>query len=173
LAADPPEVTMSVFTVHEPPARASEAFASPERFAFVRDGFSFWAFLITPIWMLWHRLWLVLVIYLALSGLLHAGLWAAGAPGGVRVFVSLLLALLVGVEAGSLRRWTLGRRRWRELGVVVARDRDEAERRFFDAWDAPALTRSATPASSQVPPAGGPRLRNDIIGLFPEAGASR
>src|SRR5215207_6704669 len=144
---------MSVFTVHEPPARASEAFASPERFAFVRDGFSFWGFLITPIWMLWHRLWLELVIYLALNGLLHAGLWAAGAPGGVSLFVSLLLALLVGVEAGSLRRWTLARRRWRELGVVVGLNRDEAERRFFDAWDAPAMSGSAMPASSQVPPA--------------------
>jgi hypothetical protein len=164
---------MSVYTVHEPSARASEAFASPERFVLVRDGFSFWAFLIAPIWMLWRRLWLVFVIYIVINALLHAGLWAAGASGGVRVFVSLLVALLVGVEAGSLRRWTLGRRRWRELAVVVARNRDEAERRFFDAWDAPAMPRSAMPASSQVPPAAPPRSDRDIIGLFPEAGASR
>jgi hypothetical protein len=164
---------MSVFTVHEPPARASEAFASPERFAFVRDGFSFWAFLIGPIWMLWRRLWLVFVIYLAFSALVHAGLWAAGASGGVRVFVSLLIALLVGVEAGSLRRWTLGRRRWRELGVVVARNRDEAERRFFDAWDAPAMPRSVMSPPAQAPSTTPPRPDRDIIGLFPEAGASR
>ena len=52
---------MSVYTVHEPPLRAAEASPDPERFVFVRDGFYFWAFLLTPLWMLWHRLWLVLV----------------------------------------------------------------------------------------------------------------
>jgi hypothetical protein len=164
---------MSVFTVHEPPARVSEAFASPERYAFVRDGFSFWAFLISPIWMLWHRLWLVLVLYLAVSALLHTGLWAVGASGGVRGFVGLLLALLVGVEAGSLRRWTLRRRRWSELGVVVGRSRDEAERRFFDSWDAPASVRPVTPSAPYIAPATRPTVRNDVIGLFPEAGARR
>jgi hypothetical protein len=164
---------MSVFTVHEPSARATEAFASPEGFAFVRDGFSFWAFLIGPIWMLRHRLWLVLLIYVGLNAALHAALWAVDASVGIRVFVSLLVALLIGVEAGSLRRWTLRRRGWRELGVVVARDQDEAERRFFDSWDAPATGRpvlSATMASTA-----GPRTvaGNDVIGLFPEAGAPR
>lgn len=164
---------MTVFTVHEPSARASEAFASPERFAFVRDGFSFWAFLIGPIWMLWHRLWLVLVIYLGFNAVLHTALWAVGASGGVRVFVSLLLALLIGVEAGSLRRWTLRRRGWRELGVVVARDQDEAERRFFDSWDAPSTVRSVIPASAAPPAGTRPAAGNDVIGLFPEAGAPR
>jgi|ERR687897_1941539 hypothetical protein len=163
---------MTAFTVHEPSARATEAFASPERFAFVRDGFSFWAFLITPIWMLWHRLWLVLLIYLGFSAVLHAALWAVGASGSVRAFVTLLLALLIGVEAGSLRRWTLRRRGWRELGVVVARNQDEAERRFFDSWDAPATGRPV-PAPAMASAAARPAAGNDVIGLFPEAGAPR
>ena len=30
---------------------------------FVRDGFHFWAFLLAPLWLLLHRLWLALVIY--------------------------------------------------------------------------------------------------------------
>ena len=33
---------MSVSRVHEPPLRAAEFAADPERFAFVRDGFYFW-----------------------------------------------------------------------------------------------------------------------------------
>jgi hypothetical protein len=164
---------MSVFTIHEPPAAAAEAYAEPERFAFVRDGFHFWAFLLGPLWMLRHRLWLVLLIYLLAGAVLHAGLWAAGAGGGVRAFVSLLVALLVGVEAGSLRRWTLRRNRWRELGVVVARNRDEAERRFFDSWDAPASVRTMTPAPSDTASAIRPAARSDVIGLFPETGAPR
>ncbi len=55
---------MSVYTVHEPPLRGADASAEPERFVFVRDGFHWWAFLLAPLWMLWHRLWLVFVIYL-------------------------------------------------------------------------------------------------------------
>jgi hypothetical protein len=162
---------MAVFTVHEPSARATEAFASPERFAFVRDGFSFWAFAIAPIWMLRHRLWLVLLIYLVFIAVLAGALWAVDASGGVWGFVYLLVAVLIGVEAGSLRRWTLRRRRFRELGVVVARDQDEAERRFFDSWDAPAL---GHPVPAPTMSVAAPRpASHDVIGLFPEAGAPR
>ncbi len=52
---------MPTFTVHEPPPRKSESVASPERFVFVRDGFYFWAFVLAPLWLLVHRLWLALV----------------------------------------------------------------------------------------------------------------
>ncbi len=41
---------MTTFTVHEPPPRKNEETASPVRFAFVRDGFYFWAFLLGPVW---------------------------------------------------------------------------------------------------------------------------
>src|SRR6516164_560987 len=47
---------MSIYTVYEPPLKAHESAPNPERFVFVRDGFSFWAFLLTPWWMLRHRL---------------------------------------------------------------------------------------------------------------------
>ena len=33
---------------------------------FVRDGFHFWAFLLAPLWLLVHRLWLALLGYLGL-----------------------------------------------------------------------------------------------------------
>jgi len=52
---------MSIYTVHEPPLKAGESTPDPDRFVFVRDGFSFWAFLLAPLWMLRHRLWLVFV----------------------------------------------------------------------------------------------------------------
>ena len=58
---------MAVYTVHEPLPRKNEAAADPERFTFVRDGFYFWAFLLGPLWMLWRRLWLVTLIYFAIS----------------------------------------------------------------------------------------------------------
>ena len=72
---------MSVYTVHEPPLRAADALADPQRFIFVRDGFYLWAFLLTPFWMLRHRLWLVLVLYLVLTIGLEAALRIFGAFG--------------------------------------------------------------------------------------------
>jgi hypothetical protein len=174
---------MSIYTVHAPPAKTDYSTPDPERFAFVRDGFSFWAFLLGPLWMLWHGLWLVLVGYLVLAAGLQFGLRAAGAQSGLAFAAGALLALLVGFEAATLRRLTLARRRWKNIGIVVGDDLESAERRFFDAWvhgepRAPAPPKSAvmkslpsasaSPASNTTGTAG-----PDIIGLFPQPGASR
>ncbi len=157
---------MTTFTVHEPPPRKNEESASPVRFAFVRDGFYFWAFLLGPVWMLYHRLWLVLLTYLAGTTAIHVALWALGVSGLVKATVSLLIALLVGFEAGTLRRWSL--RRWANRGIVVAYNREAAEHRFFDRWSGhmPASAPAEPPASR--PPGHVPTSDQDIIGLFPE-----
>src|SRR5438270_801374 len=68
--------TMSIYTVYEPPLRAHESAPVPERFLFVRDGFSVWAFLLAPLWMLRHRLWLAFVGYLIVVVVLSLGLRA-------------------------------------------------------------------------------------------------
>jgi Protein of unknown function (DUF2628) len=161
---------MPVYTVHEPPLRGDEGEADPARFAFVRDGFHFWAFLLTPLWMARYRLWLVLIAYGVLVGALSLGLHLAGVSLGARLLVSFLVALLVGFEASSLRRWTLGRRGWRNVGLVVADDVESAERRFFDSWTAwEGLGRRV---SGAAPPATARQARMpDVIGLFPEPGA--
>jgi Protein of unknown function (DUF2628) len=164
---------MAVYTVHEPLPKKDEAFADPERFAFVRDGFYFWAFVLGPLWMLWRRLWLVTVFYFALSTALQFGLWALDASDGVRFLVYALLALLIGFEAGTLRRWTLTRRGWKNLGVVVGDDLESAERRFFAAWT-PRMPQTAAASSASQGQGGFPRSGDgQIIGLFPQPGASR
>ncbi len=164
---------MSIYTVHVPPAEKSVP--DPERFVFVRDGFSFWAFLLGPLWMLWHRLWLVLIGYIALAGLLQIALHLIDASGAVMFTVGILLALLVGFEAATLRRMTLTRRGWGNAGAVVGDDIESAERRFFDAWLHGDPQRSpsfiASPARRAVSPA--PTRESDIVGLFPQPGASR
>jgi hypothetical protein len=162
---------MSVFTVYEPPLRGEQVATDPVRFAFVRDGFYFWAFLLAPLWMLRHRLWLALLLYLVTLAVLQGGLWAVGATAPVRTIVAFLLALLVGLEAASLRRWTLARRGWRNVGIVVGDDLEAAERRFFDAWAARGESRNAPATMSGriwAPPA-----ESEVIGLFPEPGARR
>jgi hypothetical protein len=173
---------MSVYTVHEPPLKRDQTDPDPDRFVFVRDGFYFWAFLFGPLWMLRHRLWLVLVLYLVLVVALEVGLLRLGAPGFAGGVVAFLLALLVGFEAATLRRWTLRRRRWRSIGVVIGDDLESAERRFFDAWvrdhahpAAPQPAAAARAAQRAVPPPlmRLPAGRPDVVGLFPEPGAPR
>src|SRR5260370_36423047 len=100
---------MAIYTVHEPPQKADGSAPEPERFVFVRDGFSFWAFLLAPLWMLRHRMWLVLLGYLVVTIALQVGLSVIGASATVLTVVAALLALLVGFEAATLRRFTLGR----------------------------------------------------------------
>jgi hypothetical protein len=159
---------MTTFTVHEPPPRKREQTAPPERFAFVRDGFYFWAFVLGPVWMLYHRLWLVFVMYMAAMAGLQVALWALGVSALVKFVVALLIAVLVGFEAGSLRRWSL--RRWINRGIVVAYNREAAEHRFFDRWQdgAPAAAVAAEPPPPPPPPAHVPTSDHDIIGLFPQ-----
>jgi hypothetical protein len=156
---------MSVYTVHEPPPREGRADADTDRFAFVRDGFYFWAFLFGPLWMIWRRLWLVLLIYLVLTVGLQFGLHALGVSDGVKFAIGFLIALLVGFEAATLRRWTYWRRGWRNVGVVVGPDMESAERRFFDLWmreSAPWTTAAPSPATRSA------ESSPQVIGLFPE-----
>ena len=162
---------MATYTVHEPPHPSGNTIADADRLAFVRDGFYGWAFLLGPIWMIRRRLWLVLLLYLIISVGLMVALWAIGASGVAQVLVDLLLMILVGTEAATLRRWTLARRGWRNVGVVVGEDGESAERRFFASWIGPQARRP------EVPGAGvGMRMASppdDVIGLFPHPEAPR
>ena len=157
---------MAVYTVHEPPLKQYDAAGDPDRFAFVRDGFSFWAFLLGPLWMLRHRMWLVLIGYLVLVVGLQVGLQRLGVEDAVPAVAGLLVALLIGFEAGTLRRFTLARRRWTNIGVIVGDDREVAEQRFFDAWVKGGLSGTW---SSLRPPAAAP----EVMGLVPQPGVPR
>ena len=162
---------MAVYTVHQPP-QPGAATPDPERFVFVRDGFSFWALLLGPIWMLWHRMWVVLLGYGLVVAVLGWVLRATHVPASVALLVSALLALLIGFEAATLRRFTLARRGFANVGVVVGDDLELAERRFFDAW---IRRRSGEGAPRGETPAGTVRMpqpRADVLGLFPEPGAA-
>ena len=173
---------MPVYTVHAPVVDRAAPHRATERFVFVRDGFHFWAFLLGPLWLAWHRLWLALIGYIIgiaaveiMLSLLHAG-------SGARFAVMLLIALLMGFEAASLRRWTLSRRKWRQLDLVVADDEETAERRFFDRWtpgsgeSLPPVDRGGPPPTREVPGqpfSKPPSQHGDILGLFPQPGVLR
>jgi hypothetical protein len=161
---------MAVYTVHEPPPRRS-ATAEPERFIFVRDGFSLAALLFGPLWMLRHRMWLALlgyvVVVVALAALLH--LHGSAAVDGP---VWVLLAFLLGFEAATLRRFTLGRRGYRNIGLVVGDDLELAERRFFDSWTNRSSAGESSPQGRAAAPFPSPP-EHPILGLFPDPRTSQ
>src|SRR5438105_1013664 len=124
---------MPVFTVHAPLSSAGIN-DNADEFVFVRDGYHFWAFLLGPLWLLWHRLWLAFVGYAVVIAAIVALLVWLRTGVDTRLVVMVLVAMLMGYEAASLRRWSFSHGRWREIGVVVADDEEAAERRFFDQW---------------------------------------
>jgi Protein of unknown function (DUF2628) len=159
---------MPVYTVHEPPRRDEDALGHSLRFRFVRDGFHFWAFLLAPLWMLWHRLWLELIAYALIVGGAVFAMRRVGIEDTAGFWVALFLAVLVGLEASSLVRGKLGRRGFEQVGIVVGDGLEDAERRFFDAWngDPERPLAAATPAISPFGPASS--ASSDIVGLFPQ-----
>ncbi len=166
---------MTVYSVYEPPADDSDVAVRADKIAFVKEGFSWPALLVPVLWLLYQRMWIELILFVAI---LSAVPWLFGFDQTGKEFagwVSLALTILFAFEANDLRGWALQRRGYRFAAVATGRDRTEAERSFFTAW-LPQQTRSkrvpeATPrASDASPPARGSNDGgDDVIGLFPQA----
>ena len=163
---------MKVFTVHEPPEGRANRF---EAITLVKEGFCWPALFIPAIWMIWHRMWWVLLGWLVIG----VGLAAIGEVFKETSFVvgilSFAFSIWVALEANELRRWSLARKGWRLLGIAAGRDREEAEQSFFRRHLTPLATGTAgqqgvpNPASARMPvvprrPAAG---TEPVVGLFP------
>jgi hypothetical protein len=156
---------MTTFTLHLPrDARPGDPSALDES-ELVKDAFSWGAFFFTFLWFFFHRLWLagfaVLLVVLAFGGIM-AVLHVHPLAGTV---AQLLLQSLIGLEANSLRRWTLARRGRPVVDAVTAADRDEAEAKAFARW----LDTKPTPLPRPAPILSTPRRSEPVIGLFPDA----
>ena len=163
---------MPVLNVHAPVAAVRRA--DSDRFVFVRDGFHFWAFLFGPLWFIAHRLWLVLAVYIVVVAAIVGLMVVLRTGDDAWSIVVLIVALLTGYEAANAQRWTLSRRWWRELGVVVADDAEAAERRFFAQWTGEVSTAGSSSHHTPPPlPTARPGATSDVIGLFPQPGVPR
>ena len=176
---------MPVYTVHAPSANGADL-RSTLKFAFVRDGFHFWAAVFGPLWLVWHRLWLALIGWIIAIVALELALTRLGVGSRAIFLANVIVAILMGFEAASLQRWTFTWHHWRQLDVVVADDEEAAERRFFDRWaakqrgivnDQQAVDRGGPPPTRDVPGQSfskpPPLPGSGIIGLFPEPGGPR
>ena len=121
---------MLTFTAH----RKAEVLSHDEAadgVIFVKDGFSWPAFLVPFVWLIWHRLWRALGGYiLAVAGLAGVG-YLAGLPEGLGTSLGLLLNLYMGLEGNNLRRKALARRGYQEVADIVAGDGEEAAWRLL------------------------------------------
>ncbi|PAQ08072.1 DUF2628 domain-containing protein [Mesorhizobium temperatum] len=137
---------MAIYVVMEPPGRGEK----PDTTAFVRDGFSWLGFLVPPLWLLLHRLWIeaaLAFVAMALLSMLAEGL-NFGLAGPL---LSLLVSLYVGLEGQALRIAALRRRGWHEWGVVAAGRIDDADTRYV--LEAEAHSDEQAPAQRIVPDA--------------------
>ncbi|KQZ82802.1 hypothetical protein ASD64_07555 [Mesorhizobium sp. Root157] len=121
-----------------------------EQAVFIRDGFSWLGFIVPPLWLLWHRLWLEAI----LAFLVMAFLSGLGEVTGFRVtgaLLGLLVSLYVGLEDQVLRIAAMRRRGWQDWGVVEADRQDAADLRY--ALDVSQEATDAAPQVSIVPAA--------------------
>ena len=88
---------MRIYTLHEPKDAALEVVP-------IKEGFSWPAFVFSPIWALWHRLWFWAVAFVAANIGLGWALASAGGNQFVQSTASFALALVIGWTANDLRR---------------------------------------------------------------------
>ena len=110
---------MNIYTAHLRPARDP---------VLVREGFSFPAFLLGPLWLFANGAWIPAIIGLAAFVAIFAR-----APATLVGPLSLGLALLAGLTGRDLVRWSLERRGYTLAHVVAARDDDAALARLYAA----------------------------------------
>lgn len=136
---------MRFFTLHERPGKTG---GDADLLA-VKTGFSWWAAIMPPLWLLRHRLWLGLVAYLLFSTVFGIALELLDVAEPAATAIGIALSLLIGAMAHDYRRWTLGRHGWRMVDVLRAEDAEEAEIRYYRDDRKPA-GRAAMPAGVTV-----------------------
>jgi hypothetical protein len=162
---------MKIYTLHLPQHARPGDPEILDAAELVKDGFSWGAFLFTFLWLLFHRLWLAGIAVLVAMIAFDIALALLRVQPLAATIAHLLVMLLIGFEANSLRRWTLQRNGRPVADVVSAFDRDEAATKAFSRWlsDA-AMPRPPLARPAAAAPAGayGSAPGEPVIGLFPE-----
>ena len=146
---------MSSYTIFRRPGD------EPEKSVFVKDGLSAPALLFTVLWALWHRMWVVAAIMLALMAALTLAVQSAGLNEAVAVAIDIALGFLIGLEAATLRSWSLQRAGFAEVGVIEASSQENAELKYFHAVAPP-----DTVADIRAPLRPQTASQSDPLGLF-------
>lgn len=118
---------MSVYTVH-----VRDTGLKPT-LALVKDGFSWPAAIFGFLWALVVGAWDVAVILLIVQVGVGVALPFLIVDPNAQGVAQIGLAVVIGLIANELRRWSLSRPGLHEDAVVSAPGKEEAERRYLDA----------------------------------------
>ena len=160
------------YSVYEPSPSASDLVERADRLAFVKDGFSWPALFFPAFWLIYHRMWIELVILLGVLAGLQFAFGGDSQGAELAGWVSIAIAIVFGLEGNDLRAAALGRRGYRLAGIASGRDRSTAELSFFRAWlpQQAKARRAPEPDSErhgQVAAAAMGGEGEEVIGLFP------
>ena len=167
---------MQYYSVYETDPSPANLVERADKLAFVKDGFSLTAFFFGALWLIYQRMWIELVVYVAVFSALE---WAAAAnqkAAGMLGIAMFGLTVLFALEASDLRIAMLRRRGYKFAGVAIGRDRSSAELSFFRSWlplqGAAAEEPERAPIAASVSQTPKPLLRSErdeVIGSFPNA----
>lgn len=155
---------MAMYAVYCPPDVAPTE--APEALRFVPERPSLWALLVPPLWLVAHRLWVGLAVWLATV----VALWAVtrGLDPTPAFLVRALAWLWFAVAARDIEQAALDRAGWTLVAVIHAPSRAAAEMRYFATALIDAAPAAATPHPGRRPVAGA-----GVVGFEAFGGARR
>ena len=119
---------MKIYTVH-----LREHYQSRDReIILVEEGFCWSAFALSFIWALWHCMWWVALGLSSVLLIVNGIIYVLGVDVFTACFLSIGTALLCGLLANDLRRWSLAQDGFIENGVVLGDTQDKALARLLD-----------------------------------------
>jgi hypothetical protein len=167
---------VTVYSVYEPTKGDADLALRAERLAFVKEGFSWPAFFVPYLWLIYHRMWIELILLIVLLVALQLAI-GGGQGQALMGWASLAISVLFAVEANNLRSLALERRGHAFAGVASGSTREDAELSFLRAWLPQQARAERSPEAAperprQAPAPLLPRPRDEgeeVIGLFPKA----
>lgn len=165
---------MTLYSVYEPPGEALDPEERAEALVFVKEGFSWPALLVPGLWLLYQRMWLELVLFVALFAVLG---WVFD-PSGDQTqtlfgWLSVAIVVLFAFEANDLRSAALEREGYTQVGTAIGAGRDAAELAFLQSWlprQEKGRERQPPPerrGNADIPAPKGSGEAEGVIGLFP------
>ncbi|MCF6320192.1 MAG: DUF2628 domain-containing protein [Rhizobiaceae bacterium] len=155
---------MNTYSIYlPPPAQAQE---NEPVVKFLVDGNAYFAVLLPPVWLAWHRLWWALGVYIGIVAiilLLVATPWRDAA-----LFLSLIPGLYLWLEGNELIAQKYQRKGWQFVGVIQGANEEDAELRYYELKDAETVSPYSQPKTTEnTTSIHRPPNQPQSIGLFP------
>jgi hypothetical protein len=151
---------MASYLILTPPEAAG---GNLEKTRFIRDGFSFPAFLFPVLWLLFHRLWFYAIVafLIQMIGFQLLSMQGLGPAGAAIIFA---VHFLTAFEGRHLVFSSLSSRGWRPEGLLSAGDLATAEDIYFSDME-PAEKEDIPAVKWDMPPSSGSQSRGNAFGL--------